>query len=107
MNGGKITASSTAKESVFSLERVEIKSSDTFVNFSALINANHTYKHQIGLKFFDEHDNIIKEVHDRLDISVLPVFVSYIPKGAKYFRPYIRLNFKEIVEISHVAILVL
>lgn len=102
-----ISASSKLKQSVFSLDKILVQNGESFVNFSLRFKSNFPYKHKIGIKYFDSKDEVIKVVSERLDISVWPIFVSYIPKEAKYFRPFVKLNAREAVEISDVSVLVL
>jgi hypothetical protein len=107
LSESSIRASSKLKQSVFSLDKILVGNGESFVNFSLKFKSDFPYKHKIGIKYFDANDQVIKTVDERLDISVWPIFVSYIPKEAKYFRPFVKLNARETVEISDVSVLVL
>lgn len=107
LNSGDVLARSALKRAVFSMNSINVEEGETFVNFSLKFKATYPYEHKIGIKYFDSNNKVIKTVYDRLDISSWPIFVSYIPKEAKYFRPFVRLNAREVVEISDVSILVL
>ncbi len=103
----KSTLSTKLNKAVFSLKGIQVSPDDTLVDFSLSVKVERAYQHQIGIKFYNDQNKVIKEVSDRLDISAKPSFVAKIPQGTKYLRPYLRLGSKNTIEVSDVRILIL